>query len=43
MYSHLAVVRVAVDGGEYEVSEEVEGHESHQQPVGLGPRELRLG
>ena len=43
MYSHLAVVRVAVDGGEHEVGEEVEGHEGDQQPVGLGPRQLGLG
>ena len=39
----FGVVRVAVDAGEDEVSEEVERDERHQQPVSLWSRQLSLG
>ena len=39
---HFVVVLTAVDGGEDEVCQEVEGHEGDQQPVSLGAGKFRL-
>ena len=38
--SHFVLFLGAADAGEEEVGEEVEGHEGHQEPVGLRAGQL---